>query len=252
MASYFIWNGIDCRSRGVRLRGPMDIIRPEERVQHIQIPGRDGDLTITEGQNIYNSYIRTATISVTGWHNVRAVYEWLRGDGYLTVSGEPDRKQRARVIGAVTLSKVSKNLDVWTGEVQWYCQPLKELITDTAVTITAATDVINAGDVEARPLFVVTPSASGSTSALVNISTSRTVDGAAVLERIVVPQVPVSNAKLYIDCESQLIWVVVGDGEPAAWLSRATGVFPRLSTGANYIDGSGWSEIKITKRERYL
>lgn len=256
MASYFIWNGVDCRSMGVKLRGPMEIIRPEERVQHIQIPGRDGDLTITEGQNVYNSYIRTATISVTGWNNIRKVFNWLKGSGTLTVSGEPDRKQAARVIGAIKTDKLSKNLDVWNGEVQFYCQPLKEMIMEAPVSITAAADVINMGDVEAKPLFVVKPDASSgssiSTSTTVNISTSRTVDGEPVLERIVVLQVPTRDTLLYIDCETQMVWTVTGDNDPVAWISMATGVFPRLSKGANYIDGSGWSRIEITKRERFL
>jgi phage-related protein len=54
--SFFICNGIDCRSKGVIVRSPAPIIRPEERVQHVEIPGRSGDLTETEGENIYNSY----------------------------------------------------------------------------------------------------------------------------------------------------------------------------------------------------
>ena len=62
--SFFIWNGIDCRSRGVIMRGPAAIIRAEERVKHVEIPGRAGDLTETDGADIFNSYIQTVTISV--------------------------------------------------------------------------------------------------------------------------------------------------------------------------------------------
>jgi phage-related protein len=43
----------------------------------------------------------------------------------VTFSGEPDRKQAARVIGAITLNRISRNMDKWQGEVQFYCQPLK-------------------------------------------------------------------------------------------------------------------------------
>jgi phenylacetate-coenzyme A ligase PaaK-like adenylate-forming protein len=79
--SFFIWNNRDCRSMGVRMRGPAPIIRPEERVQHIEIPGRSGDLTQLQGENIYNSYIQTVTFTVTGGFRVREVYKWLRGSG---------------------------------------------------------------------------------------------------------------------------------------------------------------------------
>ena len=109
--SYFIWNGMDCRNMGVTLAGPVPIIRPEERVKHVEIPGRSGDLTQVEGENVYNSYIQTATIQVRGGYHVRDVYRWLRGSGYVTFSGEPDRKQPARIIGAITLEKFLTEVD---------------------------------------------------------------------------------------------------------------------------------------------
>ena len=149
--SYFIWKNRDCRSMGVWLQGPVAIVRPEERVQHIEIPGRSGDLTLIEGEGIYNSYIQTASILVRGGMRIREIYDWLRGSGYVTFSGEPDRRQQARVIGAITLSKHSYNLDWWEGEVQFYCQPLKELLEEAVLTITATGTVQNLGDVESRP-----------------------------------------------------------------------------------------------------
>ena len=129
--SYFIFNGRDCREMGVRLTSTMPIIRPEERVEHIQIPGRAGDLTRTEGDDVYNSYIQTATISVPENVNVRHVYDWLRGSGYLITSSEPDRRQMARVIGAITLKGTVKN----NGDV--VCHPLIQ------ATASAATMVIS-------------------------------------------------------------------------------------------------------------
>ena len=68
---------------GVIMRGPAAIVRPEERVQHVTIPGRTGDLTELEGENIYNSYIQTVSISVRGGFRVRDIYKWLRGEGYV-------------------------------------------------------------------------------------------------------------------------------------------------------------------------
>ena len=69
--SFFIWKNIDCRAMGVRLAGPAAIIRPEERVQHVTIPGRSGDLTTLEGENVYNSYIQTVTIMAHGAARIR-------------------------------------------------------------------------------------------------------------------------------------------------------------------------------------
>ena len=95
--SFFIWNGIDCRSRGVYLRGPAPIVRPEERVKHVTIPGRSGDVTETEGENIYNSYIQTVSFSAIGGFRLREIYKWLRGAGYVTFSGEPDKVENLQM-----------------------------------------------------------------------------------------------------------------------------------------------------------
>ena len=234
--SYFIWNNIDCRSMGIIMRGPAAIVRPEERVQHVEIPGRSGDLTELEGENIYNSYIQTVSFSVRGGYRVREVYKWLRGAGYVTFSGEPDRKQEARIIGAVTLNRVSRNLDNWAGEVQFYCQPLKQLLTDNPVQITSSgSSVMNTGDVESRPRIKATASgssmvitANGNTLAIINLT---------------------SGQDYYIDSE---IMEVYNSDRSALLTKDSLGDFPMLQPGSNTINGSGWSKLVIERRERFL
>lgn len=238
--SYFIWNGIDSRAMGVIMRGPAPIVRPEERVKHIEIPGRSGDLTETEGQDeddkIYNSYIQTIGISVRGGYRVREVYKWLRGSGFVTFSGEPDRKQAARIIGAVTLTKVSRNLDNWAGECQFYCQPLKQLLTDSTVQITSSGSAVqNSGDVKSRPRIKATASgtsmvitAGGNSLAIINLT---------------------SGQDYYIDSE---IMEVTNADRSALLTKDSVGDFPRLKPGNNTVTGSGWSKLVIDRRERFL
>ena len=234
--SFFIWNGIDCRGMGVIMRGPAAIVRPEERVQHVTIPGRSGDMTELEGENIYNSYIQTVSFSVRGGYRVREIYKWLRGSGYVTFSGEPDRKQAARIIGAITLNKVSRNLDNWAGEVQFYCQPLKQLLTDNPVQITSSgSSVMNTGDVESRPRIKATASgssmvitANGNTLAIINLT---------------------SGQDYYIDSE---IMEVYNSDRSALLTKDSLGDFPMLQPGSNTITGSGWSKLVIERRERFL
>lgn len=235
MQSYFIWNNEDCRSRGVILRGPVPIVRPEERVKHVQIPGRSGDLTETEGENIYNSYIQTATIQVIGGFRVREIYRWLRGSGYVTFSGEPDKRQKARIIGAVTLSRISHNMDIWAGEVQFYCQPLKELLNPAVVTLTTAGSVINTGDVESCPR--ITAKASGTSMTIGDGVNTLTVTGLT------------SGQDYIIDSETMEITNAAGT---ALLTKNSTGDFPVLQPGANAVGGSGWSKLTIDRRERFL
>lgn len=230
--SYFIWNGVDCRSMGIIMRGPAPIIRPEERVNHVEIPGRSGDLTETQGENIYNSYIQTVSFAVRGGQRVRDVFRWLRGAGYVTFSGEPDRRQQARVIGAVTLNKHGYNLDYWEGECQIYCQPLKELLNEPKVTITSAGTVRNNGDVECAPLWKITATGNVTLSAGGNTITVTTGSGT-----------------IWIDSDTMEVW---NSDRTALLTANSAGDFPVLQPGANSVTGGGWSRIEIEKRERYL
>jgi len=235
---FFIWKNKNCKNMGVRLAAPVSIVRPEERVQHIQIPGRSGDLTETEGQDIYNSYIQTASIQVSGGFRAREIYDWLRGADYVTFHGEPDRKQAARIIGAVTLNKFSKNMDIWTGEVQFYCQPLKQLLADPMVTITSSgTSVVNRGDVTAKPVWKVTI---GSNSTSINL--------AAGGKTLTVTGLTAGNV-IWIDSEIMEVWNADGT---ILMTQHSTGEFPVLLQGANSVTGSGWSKIEIERRERFL
>ena len=234
--SYFIWNGIDCRSMGVIMRGPAAIVRPEERVQHVTIPGRTGDLTELEGENIYNSYIQTVSISVRGGFRVRDIYKWLRGEGYVTFSGEPDRKQKARIIGAITLNRVSRNLDNWAGEVQFYCQPMKQKLTEDTVTVTSSgTAVQNTGDVESKPK--ITAKANGSSMTITAGGKSLTITGLT------------SGSEYIIDSE---IMEVSNAARTALLTKDSVGSFPVLQPGNNAVTGSGWSKLVIDRRERFL
>ena len=233
--SYFIWKNVDCRAMGVRLSAPAAIIRPEERVDHVTIPGRNGDLTMLEGENIYNSYIQTVTIMAHGAARIRQIFAWLRGAGYVTFSGEPDKKQEARIIGAITLPRHSYNLDWWEGEVQFYCQPLKEKLFDDIVTLTAAGTVRNSGDVASRPL--IKAKASGTSMTVSGGGNSLTLTGIT------------SGSTYQIDCDS--MEVLSADGTTIL-TDKSSGDFPKLEPGANTVGGSGWSKLEISRRERFL
>ena len=234
--SYFIWNGMDCRNMGVTLAGPVAIVRPEERVKHVEIPGRSGDLTQVESENVYNSYIQTATIQVRGGYRVRDVYRWLRGAGYVTFSGEPDRKQPARIIGAITLDKHSHNLDIWTGEMQFYCQPLKQLLQENSVTITSSgSNVKNNGDVTSKPKITLT--ASGTSATVAAGGKSLTITGLT------------SGNDYIIDSDVQEVTNAAGT---SILTQNSSGSFPMLEPGDNNVTGSGWSKLVIERRERYL
>ena len=234
--SFFIWKNADCRSMGITLPAPPQIIRGEERVSHVTIPGRAGELTLTEGDNIYQSYIQTVTIQGRGAYRMREILNWLKGDGYVTFGGEPDRRQKARVIGAVSMNRHSKNTDWWTGEVQFYCEPLKELLNPATTEITSSgSAVVNAGDVKSRPK--ITATASGTSMTITKGGKTLTITGLT------------SSSQYIIDCEAGMVTNAAGTENLTA---NSTGDFPVLDVGSNTITGSGWSKLVFDRKERFL
>ena len=236
--SFFIWKNKDCRSMGMVLRSALPINRPEERVNHIEIPGASGDLTQLEGEDndpVWNSYIQTAEIEVKGGFHVREVYNWLRGAGYFTSGSDPDRKQPARIIGAITLQRHSKNLDWWVGECQFYCQPLQELLQGKTSGIAPNGTVYNSCDVRERPdwSFVAT-------------DTSATISaGGRTLE---ISGLTIGNAYLV---RSDVQMVLTAD-QLTDLTANSSGKFPVLEVGRNVVAGSGWSTMAVWRKERFL
>ena len=240
--SFFVWKGIDCRSMGILLAGPAPIIRPEERVNHIQIPGRSGDLTETEGEDIYNSYIQTVTMHAKGGYRVREIYDWLRGSGYVTFSGEADRRQRARIIGAITLNRHSRNLDWWSGEVQFYCQPLKERLREEEETLTGLVGTIrNGGDVISKPLYRITTSGTA-----IGIAVSGA--GVPAVNGITATGLT-SGAVYWLDSETM---EMLNSDRTEKLTAKTTGRIPVLGVGNNIVTFSSISKVEVLKRERFL
>lgn len=250
--NYFVWKGTDSRSMGIILSDPIPIIRPEERVEHIQIPGRSGDLTELEGEAVFNSYIQTVSLIVRGGYRIREIYNWLRGSGYVTFSGDPDKRQPARVVGAVTLQKHSRNLDMWVGEVQFYCQPMKERLEDVSEVLTSQTNVYNRGDVLAKPLYKLTYNDDGqhtSGTATIHVTGNSQLPQPTVdMNRIIIRQLTQGQV-VWVDSETM---TVLNADKTAILNAQTSGFCPVMGTGANNVQGYGWSSLEIWKRERFL
>ncbi len=233
MAYSFTWNGTSCLLKGSRLQTAPEIIRPEERVTHVVIPGRAGELTQTEGSDIYNSYIQTLRMIVDSPEHLAEAEQWLRGDGYVTFSTQPGLMQRARVINSVTFKKLSKNLNRWGGDVQFYCEPLKQQLTESAVEITSSgATITNPGDVVSRPKITI----AGSGDITIRIRSNSISLTAADTGWIV---------------DSDLQWVMNASGTPQ--MGVYTGNFPVIPPGESTVQFTGSvTKLTIEGNWRYL
>jgi len=232
MQRYFIWNGVRSDTKHIIFNERVPIVRPEERVEHIVIPGRPGELTQAEGEDIFNSYIQTVPIAVDGLANVPAAEAWLKGDGYVTFDTQSSLKQRARIINAVTFQRHSKNANWYEGEIQFYCDPIKMPATDETITVTSSgTALSNPGTLPAFPMITITGSG----------AVSITIAG----ETLVIPSL---TSGWVADCENQ--WLLQsGVPQMNAW----TGKFPKIPVGNSTVAWTGnITKLVINPRWRTL
>ena len=229
---YFLWNGTDSRNKHIRVHDRIPVIRPEERLKQITIPGRSGDLTETEGENVYNSYIQTVPISIEGAANIQAAETWLRGAGKVTFDSQSTLEQEARIYGSIQLDKRSRNRDRWRGNIQFYCNPVKRSRTESTVTVTTSgTSLSNPGDMTAYPLIKITGSGLVTVSAGGNTIT-----------------IPECQSGWIIDSENE--WILSGTTPQE---KACSGKFPILKVGSNTVTFTGSiTKLEITPRFRYL
>ena len=229
---YFIWKGVNSADMGILMQSPPPVIKPEERIEHITIPGRTGEMTLTEGDDIYQSYIHTIPIAVREMARVRPAENWLRGDGELILCTQPEFSQRARVIGSATLERHSLNTDVWVGDVQFYCDPVKHAIGELDIEIGVSGQTItNPGAMRAFPTITVV-GASGTVTIRIGAKT------------LVIPNV---SGGVTIDCENE--WILNGN---TPQMNACSGEFPDIPTGESTVLFTGASKLMITPNWRYL
>lgn len=232
MALSFTWNGVNCTTKHIRLQSRTPIINPEERVEHITIPGRDGELTMTEGTDVRNSYFQNMTLIIDDKQYIQEAENWLSGEGWITFNDtEPNVKQKARFEGAVTFEKHSRNLGYYTAEVQVYCDPEKRSTTETDITVTSSgASLTNPGTLPAKPLLKITGSG----------AVSITIDGKTLV-------IPECESGWVADCKNQ--WILEsGIPQMNAW----TGEFPEIPTGSSTITFTGSvTKIEITPQWRW-
>lgn len=229
---WFKWNGVRSDERNIVINEAPQIIKPEERIQHVTIPGRSGELTLTEGNDIFSGYIQTVGIAVESAAYVPTVENWLKGAGVLTMSSQSGLEQNARVIGAVQMQKHSRNLDWWEGDVQFYCEPVKHAVDEQPISVTTSGATINnPGDMIAFPRIEIT--GSGTVTVMIG---SRTLT------------IPNCVSGWVIDSENE--WILQGSVPQG---NVCSGDFPILEKGTNTITYTGSvTKLLVTPNIRYL
>ena len=228
---YFIWRGVDSHQMGVIVSSFPPIIRPPERVIQQTIHGRAGAVTLTEGTDIYDSYIKQFVIGLRPGADAQAVIAWLRGSGEMVFGNEPDKRYFGRILAAVQLDKVG-SWRLKSAGVQFYVHPFKgQNPKEPDFTVSSSTTALyNPGDVAARPILVI--GSAGDVSIQIG-SASLAITGAP--------------AGLVVDCDAG---VMVSAG--ALWTGSWTGEFLTIAPGNNAVAITGGGSITVTPQWRWL
>ncbi|MGO5076117.1 distal tail protein Dit [Clostridium sporogenes] len=151
MEDGFIWKGIHSSEKGLRIISLPDITTPEQRVEKVVVPGRSGDLTLTD--NDYEGEVKSVEFDYFN-NNFDDIKTWLSGTGEVIFSNEPDRYYKARIINKIALNQVLKKFH--SGIVQFDCQPFGYSRNDSSIIkITEAKEINNPITVESTPVITI-------------------------------------------------------------------------------------------------
>lgn len=226
---YFIFNGVDSRTKGVRVVSYPPILRANLRATTVTLPGRPGELTQIEGVDIYEPYTRAMTIASAG-ADMQTALNWLRGSGAMILGNEPDYVYSVRLDAQLQMDKQYTNM--WSGSLQMRTEPFKRAsAASSAIEVTTSgTTVNNPGNVPARPKITLT----GSGSATLTIG-GKTLTFTGLTSGTVV------------DLQNQ--WILVS-GSPVAGI--ASGEFGAFPAGNSTVTFTGLTKVTIPQDWLYV
>ena len=232
MTDYFIWNGVDCRTKGIHVSELPPITIPLERSKQTNVPGRPGSLTQLEGDDVYDDMILTATCFISDPTQIPAIAAWLKGNGTVTFANRTGGYYKARIANQIPFEKVLRGNPHCSFAVNFRCYPFwyQENVSDVTIT-TSGDTVTNPGSVYSEPLITVY--GSGNITLMV---------GTTIVELTNV------SSSIVLDCalkEAYKGTTLMND--------HMSGDFPVLKPGLNAVSWSGnVTRIVIKPNWRYL
>ena len=232
MTDYFIWNGVDCRTKGIHVSELPPITIPLERSKQTNVPGRPGSLTQLEGDDVYDDMILTATCFIADPAQIPAIAAWLKGKGTVTFANRTGGHYNARITNQIPFEKVLRGNPHCSFAVNFRCFPFwyKDNVSDATITTSGST-ITNPGSVYSEPLITLT--GSGDITLMV---------GTTIVELTDI------TTGIVLDCslkEAYLGTTLMND--------HMSGDFPVLKPGLNAISWSGnVTSVVISPRWRFL
>lgn len=235
------YNGVSSQTLGVIVERLPDFHRAQRRVEEYSVPGRSGAVVMDGGG--YDCCRTQIRINANGVP-LRQIYAWLRGEGWLVSSDEPDYKAYAHMYAQIDDSRfrvqeggADAAYDSLT--IEAVLDPYLRKATETPISLSAPGTFSGDGSDAAEP--VITVQGSG--------DVSLTVNGATVL-------IDGLDGALTLDCEAGVAYITSG-GEKlwAGGMVTLLDGWPKLraSGGSNTVNWSGsLTSVVIAPQWRYL
>lgn len=122
---WFEWNGVKCTvpQYGMHVLSQPSIVRPLERSEQVNIPGRSGTLTLLEGEDIYDNIALSCSCVIDDISKIPAISGWLKGSGKVKFPDRPDGFYKARIANQISFEKAVQGNPHRLFSVQFQCEP---------------------------------------------------------------------------------------------------------------------------------
>jgi phage-related protein len=240
----FVFNGVSSRQMHLLVESLPPLSRPPVRYQSVQLPGRAGDLTLLEGTDIYEPYLREVRAMPMPGADIHAILGWLRGSGTVSFSHEPDRQQAAKVLDQLDFAHAFA--DQREGTIRFLCDPFKMAFPEEAAIsydVANHPSIDNPGDVIAWPDLTI----NGSGAVAITINGTRQAYTGLVTGRLV-----------HVECTGGYVYTRASEDPNNANYAvkspvKTYGDFPYFSPGSNTIALEGTiTALTIAPHWRWL
>lgn len=251
----FSFNGVSSDNYGLKIK----LLQPPQRAENatdiIYIPGRAEPLIKTREE--FQSTELTFEIVLREPSRIRDIFTWLKGEGKLIYSEEPDKFYNVVSNSVISVTRISDEIRELT--IKFICLPFAYAVIEKSITNSYSesetytkrkrvTSFANTGTIQCEPVFRVKLQGKakiyidGDDNAFI-IDTGQTdgvfddnfsvYDGSGIDKRKYTP--PISE--IFVDCSLKIAYTVIRD-EKRKILSRTvvnektTGYFPAIPCGS--------------------
>lgn len=158
MGAWFRFNGTLSTDYGVYVGEFPPVTIAEEAVEFVHVPGRSGDLTVTEGEDVYNDIVLTVKCVMKDLNHLGDICRWLRGAGGLELGNRPGFYYEARVVNQIGFEKFARGRLNRNVAINFRCKPFLRMLDEPTLTLTGSQGELFTigGHIPARPRFEIT------------------------------------------------------------------------------------------------